>query len=895
MYTITATAGANGSIIPSGAVPVLQGASQLFTILPTSGYYISSLLVDGVAVTAASTYTFENVSANHSISASFVANRPPQLVLTATPQSGVAPLRVLFDFTGSTDPDGSIAKYEVDRTGDGIFEVQSTQSGVFYVEYASAGTYQTVARVTDDCNAFSTTSVTIQVHGTSPEADIDPYPANGTAPLTVTFIGTNSTAPAGRQIVAYEWDYEGDGVYDRLTQAASSTWTYREAGTNLATLRVTDDTGIKAEKSTLVTVLPSPYSLPDVTLFASPQAGYLPLAVSFTAQLGEGQSSTNYYWDFDGDGQYDARTSTGFGSNIYTVAGMYEAKVMAMDANGLAGSSVVTVQVNQATTLRAWISTPKDNSTVSGTDVSLRAHAAPANLVASAQFQYKPVSSNVWINLGDVIYPPPHSYALTWDVSGLPRMDYHLRAAVTDTAGTVVYSEVILVTVAATSGRNPGDTEEGKENGKHKKTDTFGQDESASMVVYDGTMVLVGLGTVDSNITISVILTGLNTNPVNGAAFGRTCVNQNRQVDIEGDPALQKAVVIIIPYRDDDNDGVVDGTRVKVSTLMMFWYDTETGTWKRCLDTEIYPDEKYIKGTVYHLTEFGLFGGVRETPMFGDFDGDRKADPAIYQITTGLWRILLSGSGYRETRVILGGPDFRAVPADYDADQKTDPGVYRDKNGYWFGYLSGSAYAPGEASLGGLGCLFVPSDYDGDGKADPAVYQEATGVWAAQLSGSSYQTVVATFGGAGYSAIPGDYDGDGKTDLAVYQEASGLWNILMSGSGYVSAVLGYGGPGWSPAPSDYDGDGRTDPAIYNSSSGQWAILMSNSGYSQFSFILGGPGYYPVPGDYDGAGTISPAVYRETTGEWQVLLSGSEYAPATATFGGQDFTPANVCR
>ncbi len=75
-YTITASAGANGSISPSGAVVLSPGANQTFTITPSSSpcYNIEDVLVDGVSVGAVSSYTFNNVSANHTISASFVAS-----------------------------------------------------------------------------------------------------------------------------------------------------------------------------------------------------------------------------------------------------------------------------------------------------------------------------------------------------------------------------------------------------------------------------------------------------------------------------------------------------------------------------------------------------------------------------------------------------------------------------------------------------------------------------------------------------------------------------------------------------------------------------------------------------------------------------------------------------
>ncbi|MBK8742735.1 MAG: hypothetical protein IPM02_26070 [Betaproteobacteria bacterium] len=76
-FTITASAGANGSISPSGNVAVTSGANRSFTITPNSGYQISSVVVDGVAQGAIASYTFTNVTANHTIAASFSTATPP--------------------------------------------------------------------------------------------------------------------------------------------------------------------------------------------------------------------------------------------------------------------------------------------------------------------------------------------------------------------------------------------------------------------------------------------------------------------------------------------------------------------------------------------------------------------------------------------------------------------------------------------------------------------------------------------------------------------------------------------------------------------------------------------------------------------------------------------------
>lgn len=71
--TITASAGTGGSISPSGAVSVNQGANQSFTITPAMGYCIQGVMVDGSDAGPVASYTFTNVTADHTISATFAA------------------------------------------------------------------------------------------------------------------------------------------------------------------------------------------------------------------------------------------------------------------------------------------------------------------------------------------------------------------------------------------------------------------------------------------------------------------------------------------------------------------------------------------------------------------------------------------------------------------------------------------------------------------------------------------------------------------------------------------------------------------------------------------------------------------------------------------------------
>jgi hypothetical protein len=93
-YTITATAGAGGAIAPSGVVVVNEGDSQSFSITPNAGYVISDVLVDGASVGAVSSYTFEDVTSDHTIQAAFSV-----IQYTITASAGVG---------GSISPVGAV-------------------------------------------------------------------------------------------------------------------------------------------------------------------------------------------------------------------------------------------------------------------------------------------------------------------------------------------------------------------------------------------------------------------------------------------------------------------------------------------------------------------------------------------------------------------------------------------------------------------------------------------------------------------------------------------------------------------------------------------------------------------------------------------------------------------
>ena len=99
-YTITASADANGTINPSGAVSVNAGNSQMFTFTPDSASYeVNEVILNGLPIGALNSYTFNNVRGNHSISVTFV-------------ESAEQP-HFIGDFTGNGCVDGEDLEFLV--------------------------------------------------------------------------------------------------------------------------------------------------------------------------------------------------------------------------------------------------------------------------------------------------------------------------------------------------------------------------------------------------------------------------------------------------------------------------------------------------------------------------------------------------------------------------------------------------------------------------------------------------------------------------------------------------------------------------------------------------------------------------------------------------------------
>jgi len=259
------------------------------------------------------------------------------------------------------------------------------------------------------------------------------------------------------------------------------------------------------------------------------------------------------------------------------------------------------------------------------------------------------------------------------------------------------------------------------------------------------------------------------------------------------------------------------------------------------VDARWMPTEAWsISGSIQVKTDTDRKGNIL-AGVCADYDGDGKADPAIYDETTGTWKVKLSSANYYlviTTLNGLGGPGYASVTADYDGDGKADPAVYHELTGRWIILPSSANYEVAiimSQPLGGIGYSGMPADYDGDKLADPGVYQHEQGDWKVLLSSANYYSVelLGLLGGTGYRAVAADYDGDMMTDPAIYGEDTGIWAVMLSSANYWTFVMptSLGGTGYLPVPADYDGDGLADPAIKSESGNEWIVMFSSGGYT----------------------------------------------------------------
>jgi PKD repeat protein len=196
-------------------------------------------------------------------------------------------------------------------------------------------------------------------------------PANGNAPLNVSFTGS---ATGGKPGYTYNWNF-GDG--STASSLQNPTHTYTSAGTFTATLTVSDSSAPVTTASSTVNVTVSAVGNP-LAAFASatPTSGQIPLSVAFTGTATGGTPAYGFSWNF-GDGSVTSTLQNP--GHTYSAAGTFTATLTVSDSSSPVKKATSTVSVTSSPVQGAPPGAPTGLTTSAGNGQVSLSWAAPAS------------------------------------------------------------------------------------------------------------------------------------------------------------------------------------------------------------------------------------------------------------------------------------------------------------------------------------------------------------------------------------------------------------------------------------------------------------------------------------------------------------------------------------
>ncbi|MDH3528158.1 MAG: FG-GAP-like repeat-containing protein [Acidobacteriota bacterium] len=360
----------------------------------------------------------------------------------------------------------------------------------------------------------------------------------------------------------------------------------------------------------------------------------------------------------------------------------------------------------------------------------------------------------------------------------------------------------------------------------------------------------------EASLNILTEMTGPADNDYDGDGMTDFVVTQEITSNAELKGSERKSPVSLIPQRPSADGNIGNSLLPGGSGTNMSWWVYTGGSGSVSIES---------------------LGNSRSTDFVtpADFDGDGSTDFAVWRpVTTGqpsgnaFFYILKSSDSTIEEVDFGQSGDNPQIVGDYDGDGKADPAVFRQSlsgPGQAYFYYKGSDNNAGgnityvQWGYGDSGNLkSYRGDFDGDDKLDFAIYRDVSGQGQFVIRRSSdLGTEYINWGIPSDTLAPGDYDGDGQSDFMVVRIGPSLevqWYLLEKDGG---------GTGASPilwgtvvgmhdelvVPGDYDGDGGTDIAVYrvdatNPSNNYYYVRRSSD--LAFQYLQWGSGTNSVP-------------------------------------------------
>ena len=882
-YTITVTAGSNGSITPSGTIIVNDGNNQNFMITPNTGYRVANVLVDGSPVGAVTSYTFNYVTGNHTIEASFEL---PRAISGRITRSGADLSGVTVHLTGT-----ATASATTDGSGDYTFT--GLVSGSYTVTPALTGytfspPYRSVSLSGGDMSGqdFTATHLSLSF-GTATNFD------TGTNPTSVTTGDFNSD---GKLDLAVASDGSnnvsillGDGS-GSFSSAAGSPYA---VGSNPRYIATGDFNGD---------------GIPDLVV-ANLLSNNVSILLGKVNRNGTFQGAVNYpvgthpnsiaVGDFNYDGKLDLAVSNGDSNDVSIMLGRGDGTFQAAVSYpaGFQARSVIMGDFNGDGKLDLAVLRYMD-SLVSillgngdGTFQAPSGYFAGSYpyYVAAGDFNRDGKLDLAIANAGGntvsiLLNNSSGGFSYTYSYSVIPSS--YSRAII---PGDFNGDGKLDLAVACNLGSINISILQGNGNGTFESAVNYGAGASPEFITAgdfnnDGRLDLAVANYFGSN--VSVLLNssafdpaGAFAPPVNYGAGGFP--RSVTAADFNGDGRLDMAVV---NYLD-----------ITVSILL------GDGA-----------------GVFAQAGNYGMMGYPNYVTT-GDFNGDGRLDlavvgayrPGVYYV--GYVSVLLgNGDGTFQTPVSYTGGSsawsnaFSVAIGDYDRDGKLDLAVASLLDSYLsvlLGNGDGTFQTPVNYWAGGsYSYSVITRDFNRDGRLDLVVANlNSANISVLLGNGNGTFQPAVSYGVESdpYFVTTGDLNGDGKLDLAVVNYGSNSVSILLgNGNGTFQATVNYGAGSYptSVALGDLNRDGKWDLAVANGGSNNISIRIGNGDGTFQPTVNYGVGSYPysvTAGDFNGDGKLDLTVANQSSNNVSLLTNTTTYSIAATAGTNGSISPSGA--
>ncbi|MBX2837436.1 MAG: DUF1800 family protein [Gammaproteobacteria bacterium] len=268
-----------------------------------------------------------------------IIDEPPVANLVANPETGMLPLTVTLDATGSTDDIG-IASYSFDI---GVGDPIANTDGTTEFEFTEPGEFTATVTVTDVGGHTHTASqvITVLPDTELPIASVTASTLSGPLPLEVEFDSEGSSD--NDSIADYHWDF-GDGTTVSGAELLAPTHIFTTAGVFEVTLTVMDPSGNPAQSTLEIDVQTPPDPPPTASFLATAGTGANSLTVMVDASASsDNEAIVSYEWDFG-----DNYTGSGITSAVtYAEAGSKTIQLTVTDNANQSTTASYTISVTE--------------------------------------------------------------------------------------------------------------------------------------------------------------------------------------------------------------------------------------------------------------------------------------------------------------------------------------------------------------------------------------------------------------------------------------------------------------------------------------------------------------------------------------------------------------------